>query len=74
MKRNIIIIAIAISVGFLAACSGDHGAQSGKDTQANDYKVAKDTSKVDTSKATGEDNSGSGGTKISDTAKKPSKP
>lgn len=71
MKIKIIIIALVCSLGTLASCGGDHGAKSGKDTEANQYQVAKDTSKMDTIKATGEDNSGSGGTKAgSDTAKK----
>jgi len=69
MKIKIIIIALICSAGALTSCGGDHGTKSGKDTEANQYQVTKDTSKVDTSKATGEDNSGSGGTKA-DTGKK----
>ncbi len=69
MKIKIIIIALVCSLGALTSCGGDHGSTSGKDTEANQYKVSKDTSKMDTSKTTSEDYSGSGGTKV-DTPKK----
>ncbi|MDB5006890.1 MAG: hypothetical protein JWP45_1283 [Mucilaginibacter sp.] len=70
MKNKIIITAIICSLGILASCSGDHTSQNGQDTNHNTYG-AKDTAKADTSKATGGDNSGSGGAKIvKDTAKK----
>jgi hypothetical protein len=70
MKSKITIIALACT-GLLASCTGDHSVQNGKDTVKNRFGVAKDTSKIDTSKATGADNSGSGGTKITkDTSKK----
>ncbi|MDF2432515.1 MAG: hypothetical protein JWP44_2146 [Mucilaginibacter sp.] len=70
MKNKIIITAIVCSLGILASCSGDRTPQNVNDTAHNTYG-AKDNSKIDTSKATGGDNSGSGGTKIvKDTAKK----
>jgi len=62
MKNSIIITGMICMTGLLAACSGDRTPQKGKDSVENTYKVSKDTSKMDTGKATGADNSGSGGT------------
>ena len=59
-----IIMALAVSISFLGACSGDHPSHSGTDTVKNTYGVKKDTSKMDTSKKTGIDNSGTGGTDL----------
>lgn len=60
---------MACGICLLTACGGDRVPQTGKDTVTNTYGTAKDTSKVDTGKATGLDNSGSGGTKT-DSVKK----
>jgi hypothetical protein len=71
MKNKIIIAALACVVSLFVACSGDHTSQNGKDTVNNTYKVAKDTSKMDTGKATSSDNSASGGSDLmKDTSKK----
>ena len=69
MKNKLIITALACGICLITACGGDRVPQTGKDTVNNTYGVAKDSSRVDTSKATGLDNSGSGGTKT-DSAKK----
>ena len=71
MKIKIITIALVSSVSFLAACSGNHAATSGKDTNSNTYGAAKDTTKADTSKITSPDHTSSGGTDlVKDTTKK----
>jgi PBP1b-binding outer membrane lipoprotein LpoB len=57
MKNKIIIIALACSACFLAACSGDRTPHSGTDTVKNTYKVAKDTAEFDTSRHTNADSS-----------------
>ena len=70
MKKVMIATALACA-GFLAACSGDRTPQTGKDTVKNTYGVAKDTSKVDTGKKQGIDNSAAGGTDlVADTSKR----
>jgi ABC-type oligopeptide transport system substrate-binding subunit len=69
MKSKIIIAALAASISILSACGGDHSSDNGKDTVNNRFG-AKDTSKVDTSKATSADNSASGGSALVDTTKK----
>jgi len=73
MRKIKFILIIPVSAIVLYGCGGDHGAQSGKDTQQNSYQVPRDTSKADSTGAdtASMDNSGSGGTKIPkpDTAK-----
>ncbi|MDB4922569.1 hypothetical protein [Mucilaginibacter sp.] len=72
MKSKLIITTLACSVCLIAACGGDRVPQSGKaDTVKSTYGKTADSSKVDTAKATGMDNSGSGGTK-GDSVKKDS--
>ena len=70
MKSKIIIITLISAVSILSACGGDHTTSQGKDTVANRFGVAKDTAKMDTSKAISNDNSASGGTKAKDTTVK----
>jgi hypothetical protein len=73
MKTKIIIIALACTTAFFTSCSGGNNPSNPKDTVNNRYGAAKDTSKIDTSKVTGADNSATGGTKNSkDTTKKDS--
>ena len=69
MKNIKIGFALACTVAFFSACGGDHSVKNGQDTINNTYHVARDSSKVDTSKASSSDldNSASGGTKIKDT-------
>jgi hypothetical protein len=71
MKNKIVILILVSGLCFLAACSGDRTPKSGTDTVKNTYKVAKDTSKTDTSKIAGSsDNSASGGANlVKDTSK-----
>lgn len=69
--KNIMIVTALACAGLLAACSGDRTPQTGKDTVKNTYGVAKDTSKMDTAKKQGIDNSAAGGTDlVSDTSKR----
>jgi hypothetical protein len=70
--KNVIFLGIfALGVCLISACSGDHSSTNGeKNKEKNTYGVAKDTSKVDTSKINSTDYSASGGTKV-DTPKKP---
>jgi len=69
MKNAIILILFGFGVCMFSACSGDHSSTNGeKNKEKNTYGVAKDTSKVDTSKTTSSDYSASGGTKV-DTGK-----
>ncbi|MCR8561113.1 hypothetical protein KXD93_25875 [Mucilaginibacter sp. BJC16-A38] len=70
MKNTIIIAALACSICILSACGGDRVPRSGTgDTVKSTYGNTPDSSKLDTGKTTGMDNSGSGGTK-SDSVKK----
>ncbi|HEY8930799.1 MAG TPA: hypothetical protein VIM55_16460 [Mucilaginibacter sp.] len=73
MKNLLIITALACSICAMSACSGDRTPRNGKgDTVDSNYgKMGGDSSATDTTKGTGLDNSGSGGTKI-DSAKKDS--
>ncbi len=74
MKNYIIIAALACSVCFITACGGDRVPQTGKDTVNSAYgKNDGDSAKVDTAKATGLENSGSGGTKTDSVKKDTSK-
>jgi PBP1b-binding outer membrane lipoprotein LpoB len=57
MKNKIIIITLACSACFLAACSGDRTPHSGTDTVKNTYGVAKDTDVFDTSRHANVDSS-----------------
>jgi hypothetical protein len=71
MKNKLIILILSAGICVFTACSGDQTAQSGKDTVNNRFGVAKDTSKIDTSKITSGDNNASGGTNVvKDTSKK----
>jgi hypothetical protein len=65
------LIALGIFTAVaLNSCMGDHSANKGRDTEQNSYHVAADSSKIDTSKVTSPDNSGSGGTAlVKDTSK-----
>jgi len=71
MKNKLIILILSAGLCAFTACSGDQTAQTGKDTVNNRFGVAKDTSKMDTSKIKSGDNSASGGTNaVKDTSKK----
>ena len=68
MKKWLIITCLAFPSAIIAACSGDNGAHSGKDTVKNVYGSDNDTngsakSTIDTGKMTSKDYSASGGTK-----------
>jgi len=67
MKTKIFVPLLFSLVGVIAACRGDHSANSGKDTAKQHYNAPSslDTSKVNTPGSdAGLDNSASGGTKI----------
>jgi hypothetical protein len=73
MKNMKIVFPAICAIALFSACGGDHNAKNGQDTIKNTYHVARDSSKVDTSKVTSSsdlDNSASGGTKIKDTTMK----
>jgi hypothetical protein len=75
MKNKTIIIAIACSLSFLAACTGgDHNPKSGDTTSEGNKYHAKDTSKVDTAKITSSDHSASGGSDLIKDSSKMVKP
>ena len=78
MKNKIILIACIGSIGFLAACSGNHASNNGKDTEVNTYNAV-ETSNKDTAAIHSAENSASGGvgalpkisaTVVKDTTKK----
>ncbi len=69
MKNKLVILALAGSFGFFAACTGDHHTSQGKDTVGNRFG-ATDSTKADTIKTTSSDNSASGGTQALDSAAK----